>query len=194
MNRLWVSGYRSYELNVFQDDDPKVKIIKRVLIDRLSSLLEQSTDEFWIITGPQMGVERWAIEISQKLKADYPQLKVAMMLPFGDFGKQWNEDNQLKLSTARQLTDFSAEVSDKPYQSPQQLRNYQRFMLTHTDMALFVYDPEHEGKPKYDYQKANQYCIENDYQVQLIDFDELQEAANEWQEREREKQAEKYGY
>ena len=26
MRRLWITGYRSYELNVFKDDDPKVAV------------------------------------------------------------------------------------------------------------------------------------------------------------------------
>ena len=30
MRRLWITGYRSYELNVFKDDDPKVAVIKAV--------------------------------------------------------------------------------------------------------------------------------------------------------------------
>ena len=31
MKRLWITGYRSYELNIFKDDDPKVQVIKKVL-------------------------------------------------------------------------------------------------------------------------------------------------------------------
>lgn len=194
MRRLWVSGYRSYELNVFQDNDPKVTIIKEVLKSRLKNFLDQQADEFWLITGPQMGSERWAVEVGKALQADYPQLKIAMMFPFAQFGQQWNETNQVKLAEAKAGLNFSAEVSDKPYQSPQQLRNYQQFMLTHTDAALFIYDPEHPGKTQYDYRAANKYCEQTNYQVHLVDFDELQEAAEEWQEREHERQAEKYGY
>lgn len=194
MRRLWVSGYRSYELNVFQDDDPKVTVIKTVLKERLTAMLDQQAGEFWLISGPQMGSERWAIEVGKQLQKDYPQLKLAMMMPFAEFGQQWNEDNQIKLAQAKAIVNFSADVSDKPYQSPQQLRNYHQFMLTHTDGALFLYDPEHAGKTKYDYQAAIHYAEQQDYPVQLIDFDELQEAAAEWQERERERQTEKYGY
>ena len=58
MRRLWLTGYRSYELNAFQDDDPKVAVVKRVLTQRLTSLLEEDNDEFWVITGPQLGVEQ----------------------------------------------------------------------------------------------------------------------------------------
>ena len=57
MRRLWVTGYRSYELNTFKDDDPKVLVVKRVLTARLKSYLDESSDEFWVITGPQLGTE-----------------------------------------------------------------------------------------------------------------------------------------
>ena len=109
-----------------------------------------------------------------------------MMLPFTEFGQQWNENNQAKLANLQSAVDFSASVSDHPYQSPQQLRAFQHFMLTHTDEALLLYDPDHEGKEKYDYQAIQKYQADHDYFYRLIDFDELQEAAIEWQEHQRE--------
>ena len=186
MRRLWITGYRSYELNVFKDDDPKAAVIKDVLSRELKARLEESDEEFWLITGPQLGTEQWAIEVALKLKDDYPQLKVSMMQPFTEFGQQWNENNQAKLANLQSAVDFSASVSDHPYQSPQQLRAFQQFMLTHTDEALLLYDPDHEGKEKYDYQAIQKYQANHDYSYRLIDFDELQEAAIEWQERQRE--------
>lgn len=186
MRRLWVTGYRSYELNVFKDDDPKVKVIKDVLSRELKSRLEESDDEFWLISGPQLGVEQWSAEVALELKATFPQLKVSIMLPFTEFGQQWNENNQTKLENLQSRVDFSASVSDHPYQSPQQLRAFQHFMLTHTDEALLIYDPDHEGKGKYDYQSIQRFAEDHNYPYRLIDFDELQEAVIEWQERQAE--------
>lgn len=192
MRRLWVTGYRSYELNVFKDDDPKVKVIKDVLSRELRSRLEESDDEFWLITGPQLGVEQWSAEVALDLKATFPQLKVSIMMPFTEFGQQWNENNQAKLENLQSRVDFSVSVSDHPYQSPKQLRAFQHFMLTHTDEALLIYDPDHEGKEKYDYQAIQRFAESNEYSYRLIDFDELQEAAIEWQERQAEAENDKF--
>lgn len=192
MRRLWVTGYRSYELNVFKDDDPKVKVIKDVLSRELRSRLEESDDEFWLITGPQLGVEQWSAEVALDLKATFPQLKVSIMMPFTEFGQQWNENNQAKLENLQSRVDFSVSVSDHPYQSPQQLRAFQHFMLTHTDEALLIYDPDHEGKEKYDHQAIQRFAESNEYSYRLIDFDELQEAAIEWQERQAEAENDKF--
>ena len=81
MRRLWITGYRSYELSTFRDDDPKITVIKHVLKQRLTSLLDEDNDEFWVITGPQLGVEQWAAGLAVDLRKDYHQLKVALMLP-----------------------------------------------------------------------------------------------------------------
>ncbi|MGM9906721.1 DUF1273 domain-containing protein [Limosilactobacillus sp.] len=186
MRRLWVTGYRGYELNVFKDSDPKVKVIKKVLAEHLKNYLEKDAEECWLISGPQMGVERWALECGLALKEDYSQLRLALMEPYTAFDQRWNEANQEKLAVIKTKVDFSAPVTEHPYQSPQQLRNYQHFMLTHTDSLLMVYDPEYEGKPKYDYRQAQRYQEQADYSISLIDFDELQEAAVEYQEEQHE--------
>ena len=55
-------------------------------------------------------------------------------------------------------------------------------MLDHTDEATLIYDPEYPGKPKYDYQAVQQYAENHDYPVTMFDMDNLQDAANEFQE------------
>ena len=190
MKRLWITGYRSYELNIFKDDDPKVQVIKEVLKKYLRAQLELNDDEFWVITGPQMGTERWGLEAALEFQADFPQLKTALMFPFAEFGKQWNESNQLKLTNITQQVDFFANVSDKPYKSPQQLRNYQQFMLDHSDSLLIIFDPDRESegeqtsKPSWDYRAARKYQEHRDYEIQTITFDDLQDAATELAEQE----------
>lgn len=190
MRRLWITGYRSYELAVFKDDDPKTKVTKNVLKKELARRLNETEDEFWLISGPQMGVERWAIEVGNALKKDYHQLKTSIMDPYLDVAKRWNEQNQAKLITVLNTVDFHAPVSNQPYQSPQQLRNYQSFMLNHSDALLIIFDPDRESeaeqtsKPFWDYQAAKKYQEEHDYEIQTITFDDLQEAATEMAEQE----------
>lgn len=178
--RMWVTGYRSYELGIFSSQDPKVKVIKyllrRYLIQKMNDGLE------WIITGGQLGVEQWTIETVIELKKDYPELKVSMMYPFTSFGEQWNEQNQSKLHELEMKVDFCASVSNQPYQSPKQLKNFQKFMLNHTDQITLIYDKEYPGKSQYDYLEANKYIETHDYPMTIFTMDDLQETANEFQE------------
>lgn len=190
VRRLWITGYSSYELAVFKDYDPKIKVIKNVLKNELTQRLDSSEDEFWLISGPQMGVERWAIEVGNTLKKDYPQLKTSIMEPYLKVAERWNEQNQVKLATALKNVDFHAPVSNQPYQSPQQLRNYQQFMLDHSDSLLIIFDSDRESegeqtsKPSWDYRAARKYQEHRDYEIQTITFDDLQDAATELAEQE----------
>jgi uncharacterized phage-like protein YoqJ len=187
MKRLWTTGYRAYELGVFDEKNPKVAVIKDVLQKQLRYQLDSTSEDFWLITGPQMGVERWSIESALTIKVDYPQLKIALMEPYADFAARWNENNQASLAAIKAQVDFAGRVSEKKYESPEQLRAYQNFMLHYTDGALLIYDPEREGKTVWDWRAINRYREQNaDYSMRMIDFDELQEAAEEYSERLRE--------
>ncbi|CAH1850057.1 DUF1273 domain-containing protein [Convivina praedatoris] len=178
--RMWVSGYRSYELGVFKDNDPKIQVIHYALrtffIEQIDLGLE------WVITGGQLGIEQWAIQVVQELKADYPGLKIAMILPFADFGGNWQPAKQATLAQLKSQVDFFGTVSNQKYQNPSQLQQYQDFLLGHTDQAALVYDAEFEGKTQYDYQKILAYQAKHPYPLQLLDMDNLQAAALDLQE------------
>lgn len=179
MQRLWVTGYRNYEMNTFGDKDPKIKIIKLVIEKQLIELLESQQLD-WVITGANLGIEQWASEVAIKLRKTYP-LRVSMIIPYEEFTNRWNETNQEKFFNLKKQVDFFASTSNQTYQSPVQLRNYQNFMLTHTDGALMVYDIENPGKPQFDYNLIKKYQKTNDYALELIDFYDLQDAAEEYQ-------------
>ncbi|WP_125703407.1 DUF1273 domain-containing protein [Lacticaseibacillus daqingensis] len=178
--RLWLTGYRSWELNAYGQEDPKITVIKYALKNRLVPLLEDGVD--WVITGGEQGVEQWGAALAMTLKPDFPMLQVAMMLPFTDFGHQWNEANQATLTALTAQVDFTGHTSSHPYESPQQLAGYTRFMATHTDQALMVYDPDFDGKPKFAYQAAVAEGKRRDYPVSLISMPDLKEAARAYGE------------
>ena len=169
---LLVSGYRSFELGVFKDDDPKVAIIKKCLKEEIKSYIEEGVT--WILTTGQFGVEQWTIEIVDELKVDYPEIKQGIIFPFIEFGSNWNEKNQMKLTQLKQKVDFVDSVSHQPYKDPSQLKNHQSFMLQKTQAALLVYDPENEGKTKWLYQAILKKQDTGEYDCRLIDFDQLQ--------------------
>jgi uncharacterized phage-like protein YoqJ len=176
MLKIWLTGYRSYELGIFKDSDLKIKVIKLALQQTILNYLDQGCS--WIISGGQLGIEQWGLEVAQTLKAEY-DFKTAMMLPFQEFGHQWKPEKQIKLQELIKMTNFSASISNQAYHSPQQLKNYQQFMLAHTDMAIMVYDSEYPGKSQYDYQAIQAYKMTHDYPLHLIDFIDLQEIARE---------------
>lgn len=183
MQRLWITGYRSFELNAFNDKDPKITVIKYALKNHLIEKLEDSEID-WVITGANLGVEQWVSEVLIELRDEY-NIRFSVMIPYTNFADRWNENNQAKFLKIKEEADFFASTSNLPYTSPAQLKNYQKFMLTHTDAAVMVYDPEHPGKPKYDYQLIRNYQKTKDYPLDLIDFYDLEDAAEDYQENHR---------
>lgn len=178
MNRIWMTGFRSFELGIMGAKDPKKVVIDFALKKVLQQLIADDAD--WLITGGQLGIEQWSIDAALNLEDQNQKLKVALMTPFNNFGKQWNEANQAKLSQLKAAVDYTAPVSQLDYSGPSQLKNYQRFMLEHTDQAVFFYDDSaEESKARFDYLAAKQFAVDHDYPIRLIDFDRLQDFADE---------------
>ncbi|WP_165006670.1 MULTISPECIES: DUF1273 domain-containing protein [unclassified Enterococcus] len=169
---IYVSGYRSFELGVFKDDDPKIKVIKKVLKKELQQFAEEGLE--WVLTSGNLGVETWTTEIAAELKEDYPELKLGIIYPFADFGSGWNENNQEKKRLAEQVADYVESVSHQPYRSPGQLRNHTHFLLEHTEGCLMIYDPEYPGKSQFFFQDAQKYQLDHPYEIRSISMDDLQ--------------------
>ena len=114
MTSLLVTGYKSFELGIFKDKDPKVTIIKKAIKRDLKRFLDDGVD--WMIFTGNLGFEFWALEVAKELQKDYP-LKLATLFPFETHGQNWNEANQTKLaafksSTASLLTNLQHSLNN----------------------------------------------------------------------------------
>ncbi|WP_265457622.1 DUF1273 domain-containing protein [Enterococcus sp. HY326] len=169
---LVLTGYRTFELGVFQDKDPKVAVIKKSLKMTLLPYVENGLE--WVLTSGQLGTEIWGAEVVSELKEDYPELRLGLIFPFADFGQQWNENNQQKLALVKSLADFVDSTSHKPYQNPQQLRNHTKFLLEHSGGCVILFDEEAPGKPEFFYRDAKQFQERFPYEIIQITFEDLQ--------------------
>ncbi|AKP68382.1 hypothetical protein ABM34_02785 [Companilactobacillus ginsenosidimutans] len=177
MKNLWVTGYRSYELGIFKPDDPKIKVIQKLFEERFVNYAEDGME--WVLSGAQLGTEQIIGPAVQEVKNKGYNIKHAVMLPFANFGDQWNDNNKSLLNIFLRNADYVNKLTSLGYHSGIQLRTWQNFMLQHTDGALIFYDPDSGGKPKYDYSAMESYVDRgNDYSIELIDFDEMQDFAN----------------
>lgn len=55
-------------------------------------------------------------------------------------------------------------------------------MLNHTDQVIMIYDLDNPGKSQYDFDKIKKFADSHPYPYRLITFDDLQNAADEYQE------------
>lgn len=184
LKRLLVSGYRSYELNIFDQTDPKYKYLRKFIENRLKTFIEDGVE--WFIIGGELGIELWAAEVILELKEDYPDINLAVIFPYTSFGEKWNETNKGLLERIIHEADYVNYSSNKPYESPGQLHANQVFNIKNTDGAFLVYDTMNEasaaGKPKFLYDLILRYQEQSDYSLQLASFEEIEFFIHEYEE------------
>lgn len=176
LKSILISGYRSYELNIFNQQDPKYKILKDFLKDRFISYIEEGV-EWFIITG-QLGIELWAGEVIIELKETYTDINLGVLLPFTSFGENWNAENKDLFDHIIQHADYVNYTSKKEYESPSQLVSNQVFTIRNTDGAFLIYDTmvgeSATGKPKYLFDLIEKYQESTEYNLNLVGFEEIE--------------------
>jgi len=176
LKSIFVSGYRSYELNIFDQTDPKYLYLKEFIKDRLQTYVENGT-EWFVITG-QLGIELWAGEIILEMREENPTVHLAVILPYTSFQNNWNENNQALFDRVIKQADYVNYTSNKDYESPKQLKGNQVFTIRNTDGAFLIYDTmmeeSAEAKPKYVYDLIKQYQEQSAYTLNLVSFDEIE--------------------
>jgi uncharacterized phage-like protein YoqJ len=169
---LAISGYKPFELGIFQKDHPSVAFIKLAIRKKLIEMIEDGLE--WVMISGQLGVELWAAEVVFDLQIDYHDLKLAVITPFLNQEKGWNEKNQEWYETIIAGADFIDSVSKKEYEKPWQFRLKNQFFIEKSNGLLLLYDQEKEGSPKYLYEMAKEYQQDQSYPVHLITFYDLQ--------------------
>lgn len=179
LERLVITGYKAQELGIFSDTHPGIPIIKKAIQNQLIPLLENGLE--WVILSGQLGVETWAAEVVMDLQLEYPELKYAIMTPFLDQEKNWNEAKQEKYEMILMQADFVTSLTKRPYEAPWQFVEKNKFFLKNSDGILIVYDEENEGSPKYIKKLAEHYANKYEYEIFIINAYDLQVVAEEEQ-------------
>lgn len=171
MKRIVVTGYKQHELGIFNDQHPGIPIIKKALKSQLIALISEGLE--WMIVSGQLGVELWATEVIIELQEDYPHLKYAVITPFTEQSKNWNEQNQEKYDTMIRRADYHVSLTSKPYEAPWQFTEKDKFLIRNSDGMILVYDPENDGSPKFIKKLVEKYMETTDYQLYTITADDL---------------------
>ncbi|HLR19619.1 MAG TPA: DUF1273 domain-containing protein [Staphylococcus sp.] len=176
---VYVTGYKSYELNIFKDDAPEVSYLKKFITHKLNQLIEEGLE--WVLIQGQMGIELWTAEVVLDLKTTYPELKLGVITPFYGHSDRWNDQNKLKYQNITQKADFVDSVFHSSYEGPHQFKQTDQFMLDHTDQTLLIYDDEREASPKYFKKMLVDFMEKTNYTCDIVTFDELTEFINDLQ-------------
>lgn len=167
----YVTGYKSYELNIFKDDAPEVKYLKLFLKNKLQNLVEEGLE--WVLIQGQLGIEMWTAEVVLDLQQEYPELKLGVITPFQNHTERWNEQNQLKYQQIIEGADFHDSVHHAPYEGPFQFKQTDQFILDHSDMTVLIYDEEQEASPKFFKRMLVDFAEQTNYTYDVVTFDEI---------------------
>ncbi|CEH31849.1 hypothetical protein AM501_05680 [Aneurinibacillus migulanus] len=181
LRRLLITGYKPHELGIFDNKHLGIGYIKKAIKKRLIAFIEEGAACEWVIISGQLGVELWAADVIFELKHEYPQLKLAIITPFLDQEKNWQEEKQEYYRGIVARADFVTSVTKKPYEGPWQFKAKNAFLLDNTDGMLVVYDEEKEGSPRYIVAEAKRRSEAEDYFFTTISALDLQAIVEEEQ-------------
>lgn len=173
MKVLHVTGYKSLELGIFKENDPKVHIIKTAIEKRIKQFIEEGLE--WVIVSGQMGVELWTAEIVLDLKEEY-DINLAVFPAFENQDKRWPKGLQEKYQEIIMVADFYKPIYIGDYKGPYQFRAKNQWFVEKSDASLILMDEEFPGSVKYFYDAAKK--ISEDYPIYLItplDLDDIVE-------------------
>ena len=171
MSTILITGYKSFELGIFQDKDPKIEVIKKAIRRDMVRMLEAGAD--WFIFLGNLGFEFWALEVAKELQEDY-DVMLATIFAFENQGENWNETNQEKLDQFKQV-DF-IKYGFKDYQNPSQFRQYNQFLISNSDGAYLFYDEENETNIKFIYRLMKE---KDNYFINQLRFEDLNDIAQD---------------
>jgi uncharacterized phage-like protein YoqJ len=174
-----ISGYKPFELGVFQHDHPAAEYIKIAIKKNLISLIDEGLE--WVMISGQLGVELWAGEVVFELQEEYPDLKLSVFTPFLNQEDSWKDANKEWYESVLTGADHVDSISRKPYENPWQFRLKNQFFVEKSDVLLLLYDPEKEGSPRFLYDTAKKYGETHEYDVRLITLYDLQMVVEEEQ-------------
>jgi uncharacterized phage-like protein YoqJ len=169
---LTISGYKSFELGIFKNDDQAVQYIKKAIEKSLVGFVEEGLE--WVIISGQMGVELWAAEVVFDLQMEYSDLKLAILTPFLNQESKWNETNKEYYEFILSQADFVDSITKREYESPVQFRQKNEFLVSKSDGLLLLFDEEKQGSPKYLLETARKKQEITSYFIGFITFSDLQ--------------------
>lgn len=174
--RVFITGYRHYELGIFKDSQPEVKVLRDFLRSSIIRLIEEGAE--WFIIQGYTGIEMYAANEIIDLKADY-DIKLGVLKPFHEFDDRYSESHKIELNNILAHADFHKFIFDRPYKDPSMFRAINAFITEHTDYGYIVYDSETETNLKYIFSLMLELNEKNQYNIERIQFDDINTFVND---------------
>lgn len=174
LKKIAVSGYKSYELGIFQENDIKVGFIKSALKKRLLQLIEEGLE--WVLLSGQLGVELWAAQSVQELQADGWNIQLGVIPPFENQESRWSDEMKMIYEEVCAVADFCQPLYKGEYKGPYQFKARDKWLIDKTDGCLLLLDEENPASVRFFHEEAKKTRSRKNYEIMLItpfDLDEI---------------------
>src|SRR5690625_115696 len=123
------------EMNIYNEEDEKIKCVKRAIERKLMGVIEDGLK--WVLISGQMGGEMWTAEVIFDLKDAY-DINIAVIPPFDNQSKHWPETLQYKYEELTIHADFYKPVYKGEYKGPFQFRARDMWLVDKRDRKSVV--------------------------------------------------------
>ncbi|SEN44425.1 Uncharacterized SPBc2 prophage-derived protein YoqJ [Amphibacillus marinus] len=172
-----VTGYKSYEMNINATNDERIKFIKLAIKRKLLQFIEQGGE--WLLCSGQLGVELWSCQVARELAKDYP-IQTAVIAPFENQDKLWNEADQQAYQTCIEQADFYTSLYKGDYKSPQQFTAKNKWLIEKSDCSMLLVDDMYPGSVRYYLDEVTSYQESQNHPVYFITPLDLEDIVREW--------------
>jgi uncharacterized phage-like protein YoqJ len=176
---LAITGYKSFELGIFQKDHKGITYIKKAIRKQLIPMIEEGLE--WVIISGQLGTELWAAAEVFELQLDYPELRLAVLTPHLEQEAKWNDANKELYEMILAQADFVDSITKRAYENPRQLKVKNQYIVQKSDALLAFYDDEKEGSPLFMVLEAKKKKEHQHYQIFYITSYDIEDIINDEQ-------------
>ncbi|WP_444684237.1 SLOG family protein [Alkalicoccus luteus] len=173
-----ISGYKPHEIGVFNERHEQLPFLKKALRRKIEAAVDEYGVE-WVVISGQAGVELWAGEAVIDMKRDGFHIQLAVLAPFQQQEERYQEAVKELYQTVWQESDYQAWITERPYESPAQLKQKNQFIVAKTDLMLLLYDTEKPGTPSFYLEAAEARQEQDGYPVIYITPDDIEDAVRD---------------
>ncbi|SDB90951.1 Uncharacterized SPBc2 prophage-derived protein YoqJ [Pelagirhabdus alkalitolerans] len=174
-----VTGYKSFELTIQSENDPRIAIIKQALKRHIIEFIEAGGE--WIISSGQLGVEMWASQVVNELKEDY-NIQYGVFPPFENQESRWPDTTKEAYQTLIERADHYQPVYKGDYKGPHQFTKKNQFLVSKSQVSLILIDEDFPGSVSYYFNEVESHQKSNEYELRTITPLDLEDIAREWEE------------
>lgn len=182
MKTIALTGHKKHEIGLWGEKHPAFPYLKAAYQRKMLQAIEEGVE--WFLSSGAQGLELYSAQWLIELRKDYPQIKLAFLLPFYNQEKNWKEDAQELYQEILAQADFIDYISKREYVQPWQLAQKNKYLIEKSDGLLTFYNGSERTHPWYYLIEGQKKQAREGYELWIMDSDELQvlveELNQEW--------------